>query len=394
MFRLVLLFWLLSSLALSAQDQPILSLGKVDSLYSEILDEQRPYWVLLPNSYDDTTASPQQYPILILLDARRNFQMASGVIPFMSRNVQIPEMIVIAIPNTNRVRDFTPTNSTTGPEGETYSAFESSGKGDQFLKFLEDELLTTIDSSYRTMPLRVLVGHSLGGLLVCEAYLSHNASFSAYIAVDPSLWWDNQLLVKQAKSDSVYQQPLDSRLYIAAAHKQMTTLDNSSMRLAQEAFFVALEENSNQSLQVKFQHFDQDDHGTIPLPALYHGLQYIFEGLHLSSDKMLTYEPAAIVEHYRAFSEKIGFTFTPSESEMKLYADYFFYRNDEKEKGLAFYQMNVDNYPKSYQAHQYLADALRELGRTDDAIRHYQQSLELHADNEKVKAALGELLGK
>lgn len=389
--RLLFFYILFAPIVLSAQDDAVIATGKKDSLYSEVLKESRPYWISLPNSYEDTTASPQHYPVLVLLDARRNFQLATGIVPFMSRNAQIPAMIIVAVPNTDRIRDLTPTHTLSGYEEATDSSFINSGGGNHFLKFLEDELLREIDQSYRTMPFRVLAGHSLGGTLSCYAYLSHNKAFNAYIATDPSLWWDHQILVAQAKSDSVYQQPLESSLYISAAHHTTHTLDNSLMRKAQEAFFIALEEKSEKPLRIKFQHFEEEDHGTVPLPSLYHGLLFTFEGYRMPMDLILKSGPEEINRHFEKFSQQIGVNFYPSESEMKLYADFYFYRAKEREKGLGFYQMNVDNYPESYRAHQYLADAFREMGQLEKAIRHYKRSLALNPDNEEVKKVISNL---
>jgi hypothetical protein len=46
----------------------------------------------------------------------------------------VPEMIVVAIPNTNRTRDLTPTKSMTTPDGKTVPGFAVSGGGAKFLQ--------------------------------------------------------------------------------------------------------------------------------------------------------------------------------------------------------------------------------------------------------------------
>ena len=37
---------------------------------------------------------------------------------------------------------------------------DNTGGGDQFLAFLENELIPNIDKKYRTIPYRILFGHS------------------------------------------------------------------------------------------------------------------------------------------------------------------------------------------------------------------------------------------
>ena len=109
-------------LASCAQEDSSIRIGERLSINSEILSEDRPYWVYLPESYGDETNAPRRYPVLYLLDGDGHFQSATGVVQFMSSgingNVQIPELIVVAIPNTNRTRDLTPSHTTIGFDGE------------------------------------------------------------------------------------------------------------------------------------------------------------------------------------------------------------------------------------------------------------------------------------
>ena len=83
------------------KDQDI-NVGKKYSMRSKVLKEERPYWVCLPNSYDEGN-NKQRYPVLYLLDGDAHFQSASGVVQFMSSgingNCQIPEMFEYNISN-------------------------------------------------------------------------------------------------------------------------------------------------------------------------------------------------------------------------------------------------------------------------------------------------------
>src|SRR5688500_6796954 len=166
-------------------------------MHSKVLKEERPYWVCLPNSYDASNKK-QRYPVLYLLDGDAHFQSTSSVVQFMSSgpngNYQIREMIVDAIPNTNRLRDLTPTHTRIGYNGKEEAFLEPSGGGNAFLQFMRDELFPQIDSRFQTLPARILVGHSLGGLLVIHSLLNEPDMFRSSIAIDPSLSLDTQLL--------------------------------------------------------------------------------------------------------------------------------------------------------------------------------------------------------
>ena len=136
-----LLLLLLLPLPGVAQDRyrSAVEIGTVDSVFSATLDEQRPYLVYTPPSYSDTTTTPQHYPVLYLLDGNSHFHSVSGLIQILSTGINaayaIPEMIVVAIPNTNRGRDMTPTRPATGFDGEPTAEDDPSGGMGNFFRF-------------------------------------------------------------------------------------------------------------------------------------------------------------------------------------------------------------------------------------------------------------------
>src|ERR1700733_7129544 len=85
----------------------------VDSAFflnSKIPGESRSIWIHLPATYHSTD---QDYPVLYLLDGEGHFKYVSELVDYLSgydRN-RIPEMIVVAILNVDRIRDFTPIHS-------------------------------------------------------------------------------------------------------------------------------------------------------------------------------------------------------------------------------------------------------------------------------------------
>jgi hypothetical protein len=178
-------------------------IGKVDSLSSGILGEMRPYLVYTPPSYNDTTATPQHYPVLYILDGDAHFHSVTGLIQILGTGVNgtyvVPEMIVVAIPNTDRMRDMTPTNTEIGFDGKPQPGFRTSGGMPAFLRFIESELIPRVESQYRTMPYRIFVGHSLGGITTLNAIYTMPQTFHAYVAIDPSLSWDQQTMLRRAK---------------------------------------------------------------------------------------------------------------------------------------------------------------------------------------------------
>jgi predicted alpha/beta superfamily hydrolase len=185
-------------------------IGERVTLHSDILNEERHLLIRLPEGY---AASGHRYPVLFLLDAEYFFQQVAAAVQFLSeceyiRDHPIPQFIVVGIVNVDRDRDYTPTHYPKhGP-----LRFPTSGRAESFLEFIEAELIPFIDSHYRTHPYRVLSGWSFGGLFTVHTLFTSPDLFSAYLAVSPSLWWDNQLLVKKAdqifKSGKTINKPL------------------------------------------------------------------------------------------------------------------------------------------------------------------------------------------
>jgi hypothetical protein len=119
---------------------------------SAILKETRRVRVSLPASF---TRSPptRRYPVTIVFDGGSLLAPVETVSRELARNGQIPEMILVGVENTNRLRDLT-------PPGLSVSGSILAEGGDRFLDFLEKELLPRIDEDF--VAVRGRSGHSGG----------------------------------------------------------------------------------------------------------------------------------------------------------------------------------------------------------------------------------------
>jgi len=146
-----------------------IGLGEARSFHSAILNEDREVQITLPETYGRTAIS---YPVLFLLDGSSHLLHGSATTRFLAnaRN-RIPDMIVVAIPNTNRNRDMTP-----GPGAAT------------FQRVLADELIPWVERNYRAAPERILFGHSLSASFAVHTLLNRPELFDGYIAASAPLW--------------------------------------------------------------------------------------------------------------------------------------------------------------------------------------------------------------
>ena len=166
-------------------------IGTRHTIKSTVLSEDRKLQIYTPESY---VGGVEEYPVLYLLDGPQHFHHTTGGVDFLARNGRVPEMIVVAIANTNRTRDLTPTASA------MLGDQKMGGGANTFLKFLCEELGPWVDDNYRTRPRRVLVGHSFGGLFGVHSLITRPDYFHGIIAISPSMQWDDQHTVGQVEN--------------------------------------------------------------------------------------------------------------------------------------------------------------------------------------------------
>ena len=209
------------TLTSNAQTDNKIIIGTIDSVYSAVLNEKRKVWVYVPNMNSGMQNPGQRFPVLYLLDGDAHFQSVSGMIQQLSQvngNTICPEMIVVGIPNTDRTRDLTPTHIDSDLPMMDSNATKTTGGGENFAAFLGKELIPHIDSLYPTQPFRLLVGHSFGGLTVMNILTNHTKLFNAYIAIDPSMWYDKERFLKATQKKLAGQKYNGTSLYVGIAN--------------------------------------------------------------------------------------------------------------------------------------------------------------------------------
>ncbi|HOZ84736.1 MAG TPA: alpha/beta hydrolase-fold protein [Niabella sp.] len=346
MIRLVFSFlFLMAQVHGIAQDS--LCIGSKHPLYSTVLKEDRTYRIALPNSYYNKKYSPASYPVLYLSDGEMAFDYYVSIVRFLSKGVyaHIPEMIVVGIDNTDRTRDLTPSKaSKPSPDDSTKLLFTNSGGADHFLQFITTDLIPSIESSYRTNGFKVFAGHSFGGLFSSWVLLNHPDLFDAYLIHDPSLWWDNQLILKQTSQRLPKAHFKKTRVYLSQANNEDKGGFDEHFESIKRFNFLK-DSMNNKSLTIQYRFYENEDHGTIPFPASFDGLKFIFDGFwcdfkKISSNKNL------LMEHYKAFSRKTTHSFNPSEPMLDFIVKYF-KKNNKKEEAEAVLKQYQQLYPKT-----------------------------------------------
>lgn len=373
-------------------------IGKVDSLYSEVLQEQREIWIHVPEDFDKS----KRYPVIYLLDASEHFFFFTGMQKHLTP-FKIPESIVVGIINTDRTRDFTPTNV---PFQRGHKS-ETSGGAHNFIQFIDTELRPFIDNAFPTENNNTIVGHSTGGLFVIYSYLFHENSFDNYLAIDPSLWWDKENLVKSAQSQIDKSNLKEKPLYIAVANSIGESMDTIKVRKdktipteqirANLNFHDILVKNRN-ALNFTWEYFKNEDHGSIIIPAQYNGVRFIFSWFPFPelwrfntpkrySAKQLT-DP--FYSHYEKLSIRMKREVKP---DWQLINDIGFFMlegHNLPKKALAYFEMNADFYPDKSTSFVALGNYYMSRNNNSKAIINFEKAVKIDG-NQDAQNKLKEL---
>lgn len=188
----------LSSLGHAAGASPVavpLVIGESWIVDSAVLGEKRRINVYLPAGTPPGTRLPVMYmPDGGLLE---DFLHVAGLLQVGAGNMTTRPFILVGIENTERRRDLT---------GPTENARDRSiaprvGGSRAFRHFLRNELMPEVAKRYQITSERAIVGESLAGLFVVETLVLEPDLFDTYIAIDPSLWWNDGQLLKRVGSN-------------------------------------------------------------------------------------------------------------------------------------------------------------------------------------------------
>jgi predicted alpha/beta superfamily hydrolase len=383
-FALVLAVFLAAPAAVRAASQNELeresvTIGWRHRLESKILGETRSYVVHTPPGYEFSNDS---YGVIILLDGDTLMHPVTTVVDFLANNRRSTPILVVGIENTDRQRDLTPPITTqwdTRPSGVV-------GGAEKFLAFIADEVIPEVDRSYRTRPTRILIGHSYGGLFTVYGLFNRPEMFKAYIAISPSLAWDNQALAKQADQFVADHKELRTAVYMTMAN------EGGPNRGGAQKVIGSLASSPSNTIATEFKHWPEESHGSVVMRSVYEGLEWLHE-FYYTHDPFTAYELSGLQYFDKKFamlSEYLGY-------EVKIPAHVL----GEIQEVLTFLQRPAEAqqvlekllqlYPHSAHARYELAKLHIEANDSPPAIEALKRTLELYPGNNEARTALAKL---
>lgn len=251
--------------ALAAEQAAPLTIGATFTLQSKALHETRRINVYLPAGYAE--APDQRFPVLYMPDGglAEDFLHVAGLVQVSVGNGTMRPFVLVGIENTERRRDL---SGPTQNEADQKIAPRVGGSA-TFRKFLRDELMPDVKARYRTTDETAIVGESLAGFFVIETFLLEPALFDTYIAIDPSLWWNDGSLVKSAAERLRAQSGSPKALWFASSGEQRGDWI--------DRFASAVQANAPSGLQWHYEPMPQEKHSTIYHPAAVKAFRAVFK---------------------------------------------------------------------------------------------------------------------
>lgn len=249
------------------------------------LDETQANWLksefvndeFLIKSYipENLSIPKDSLPILFVLDADMSFAMTYDIVRWLRWGNEIPEVAIIGIAYgkaqaewwQKRSRDYTTCQDKT----DLWGKWELAGGGENFIKFLENELIPNIKNQYNLKSSnRTIIGLSFGGLISTDILFSKPNLFKKYIIAGPALLWNDKQVFKREKKYAQENKNLDVVVYTSVG-----SLDNETILNPWKEFNNLVLGRNYKNLNYKAEIIDGESHLSMFPAALTKGLKYV-----------------------------------------------------------------------------------------------------------------------
>ena len=190
-------------------------MGHTYTIFSDVLDMDRRLTVRLPYGYDK--AKDKTYPVVYVIDGgpEQDFPHIAGIAQSREVNGTFSSFILVGIETVNRRHQIVPPATDVKTYEEELG--QKPGGSAKFREFIRKDVMTWVEGRYRTNGREAVMGESLAGLFVIETLFEEPNLFDDYIAVTPSLWWEDMKYGVEANAYIKRLPPAPRRLYITSA---------------------------------------------------------------------------------------------------------------------------------------------------------------------------------
>jgi len=230
------------------------------------LHDQREVNIWFP-PFLDQLEEPINVVYLVDGGQEQDFVHMAGLAQLGALSWQYEPFILVGVHTKNRLLELT----RPATDARYQAQFEEQGGSEDFLAFLTNQVIPYVEAHYPASDRRALIGESLAGLFVTDTFLNAPSSFTDYIAVSPSLWWDDQAAGKAAADLLARHDASERRLYLTMAD------EGGTMQAGLDRLLAALNADAPDGLDWTYvDRSDTESHATIFHPAALDAFRTLF----------------------------------------------------------------------------------------------------------------------
>jgi predicted alpha/beta superfamily hydrolase len=349
-------------------------IAKSVTFTSKVLNREMNVLIYLPDGYNESLS---KYPVLYDTNTFFCFTYDCGTVELLTRSSDMPGMIVVGVPALEN--GYVPAPYEDRRENPTTA--------DLSLKFFKEELIPFVEKNYRTNDFRVLYGHSVGGLFTMYALFNYPDLFAAYIAGSPWFQTNDQYWLKNIEKMAKVRDLADKFLFMTVGKKEAQLTIDTFTELEKWMDSQSFDGLTWKSAWV------EGDHGSMVGRNIYDGLTYIFSGWKIPNTVFRNADVDEIENYVKTNTAKwakYGFEKSTIIPEPRMNSlGYALIRMKELDKAIRIFEYMVKLYPKSFNAHDSLAEGYLTMGDKEKAVKYYKLAVELNpGDTDYAKRVL------
>lgn len=281
------------------------SIARVENvkIQSKSLNQEREILIYTPNDYDLRVY--EYFNVIYVFDAqaRELFDYTSSTISFLTDARKSFIIVGITSPN-NENFDYSRLNDFLPPESEAFKNRVANfyGNADNFLNYVETEVVRYINLKYRTLNHNIAVGHSLGASFILYSLLKRPNLFQNYIAISPNLAYDENKLSKELSKFDYTKIQNSTFIYLSNADEGVEYW--KEWKPAREKIYSFFRESlKNENVIVKIAEYTKNNHWNTFPPNLNNALEFYFKNIQVKQENELSKEKFEVVIKVKTFGK-------------------------------------------------------------------------------------------
>ena len=211
------------TLPMTASAQPHggepVAIGTTYTIPSKVFAGERRVTVRLPAGYEEE--ADKRFPVVYVIDGgpEQDFPHIAGIAQSRDMNWSFERFILVGIETVDRRAEISPEVRPEKLEHYTKALGAVPSGAANFRSFIGDDVKPWVETNFRTDGHSTVMGESLAGLFVFDTLFEAPELFDDWIAVSPSLWFDDMNLARAAEARLSAMPATKERIYLTLANE-------------------------------------------------------------------------------------------------------------------------------------------------------------------------------